>query len=71
MDRRGSAQYRYVSPRSSSVRPDLGSLFDEHFAYVWSSLARLGVRPSDLEDVAHDVFPVSYTHLTLPTNREV
>lgn len=31
-------------------------LFDDHYAYVWSSLRRLGVHARDLEDVTHDVF---------------
>ncbi len=30
--------------------------FDHEFDYVWASLRRLGVRDSDLEDVAQDVF---------------
>jgi RNA polymerase sigma-70 factor (ECF subfamily) len=45
-----------VAPRSSPAAPDLGAIFDEHFAYVWSALHRLGVRDGDLEDVAHEVF---------------
>jgi RNA polymerase sigma-70 factor (ECF subfamily) len=39
--------------------PDDGTfrtLFDREFDYVWVSLRRLGVRDSDLEDVAQDVF---------------
>jgi RNA polymerase sigma-70 factor (ECF subfamily) len=32
------------------------SVFDGEFDYVWTSLRRLGVRESDLEDVAQDVF---------------
>jgi RNA polymerase sigma-70 factor (ECF subfamily) len=32
------------------------SVFDREFDYVWTSLRRLGVRESDLEDVAQDVF---------------
>jgi RNA polymerase sigma-70 factor, ECF subfamily len=32
------------------------SVFDHEFDYVWTSLRRLGVRASDLEDVAQDVF---------------
>lgn len=31
-------------------------LFDEHFAYVWGVLRRLGVREADVEDRAHEVF---------------
>lgn len=32
------------------------ALFDAEFDYVWTSLRRLGVRDSDLEDVAQDLF---------------
>ena len=32
--------------------------------------AKMAARPSD-EQMVHAVLPVSYTHLTLPTNREV
>jgi RNA polymerase sigma-70 factor (ECF subfamily) len=41
------------------VAPDDGSfrgVFEREFDYVWASLRRLGVRDSDLEDVAQDVF---------------
>lgn len=31
-------------------------LFEREFDYVWISLRRLGVHPSDLEDVAQEVF---------------
>lgn len=37
--------------------------FDAHFDYVWHTLRRLGVRPADLEDVAHDVFLAVYRNL--------
>jgi RNA polymerase sigma-70 factor, ECF subfamily len=32
------------------------AVFDREFDYVWTSLRRLGVRDSDREDVAQDVF---------------
>ena len=35
---------------------DLCQLFEAEGAYVWKSLRRLGVPPSDLEDVTHDLF---------------
>jgi RNA polymerase sigma-70 factor (ECF subfamily) len=34
----------------------MGTVFEEHFGYVWNSLRRLGVREADLEDLAHEVF---------------
>lgn len=42
------------------VRPDFAHVFRSEFSYVWSALARLGVAPSDREDVAHDVFHQVY-----------
>jgi RNA polymerase sigma-70 factor, ECF subfamily len=36
--------------------PEMGTVFEEHFGYVWNSLRRLGVREADLEDLAHEVF---------------
>jgi RNA polymerase sigma-70 factor (ECF subfamily) len=35
---------------------DFGTLFQEHFRYVWNSLRHLGVRASDVEDLTHQVF---------------
>jgi RNA polymerase sigma-70 factor, ECF subfamily len=43
--------------------PDFRSLFDREFAYVWTSLRRLGVAPRDLEDVTHDVFVEVFRNL--------
>jgi RNA polymerase sigma-70 factor (ECF subfamily) len=56
MDRRTTTQFPSVSARSSPAVPDLGSVFDAHFEYVWNTLRRLGVRDDDLEDIAHEVF---------------
>jgi RNA polymerase sigma-70 factor (ECF subfamily) len=36
--------------------PDFRAVFEEHFAYVWSTLRRMGVRDRDLEDLTHDTF---------------
>lgn len=43
-----------VPPRTSEV--DLREIFRMHSAYVWSTLKRLGVPFSDLDDLTHDVF---------------
>lgn len=40
--------------------PDLTSVYDAELDYVWACLRRLGVRPLDLEDAAHDVFVVAH-----------
>lgn len=44
------------SPPSPAVRPEFRDIFRAEFSYVWNTLTRLGIRDSDLEDVAHDVF---------------
>ncbi len=43
-------------PAPAAPPPEMATVFEEHFAYVWSSLRRLGVRDADLEDLAHEVF---------------
>jgi RNA polymerase sigma-70 factor, ECF subfamily len=40
---------------TESGSTDFRDVFDGEFAYVWTSLRRLGVAPRDLEDVTHDV----------------
>lgn len=45
-----------VSPRVEGTALDVGSLFDEHFNYVWGALRRLGVHSADVEDLVHEVF---------------
>lgn len=39
------------------------AMFEAEFAYMWRSLARLGVPPRDLEDVTHDAFMEVYRRL--------
>ena len=34
----------------------LHDVYEVHFDYVWRAVKRLGARPSDLEDLVHDVF---------------
>ncbi|HXX68834.1 MAG TPA: sigma-70 family RNA polymerase sigma factor [Polyangiaceae bacterium] len=52
-DSRDRAQSDLVALRAV---PDLSAIFDDHFDFVWNALQRLGVRPADLEDLAHEVF---------------
>src|SRR5882757_8348131 len=40
--------------------PDLSSLYDSHFAFVWRNLQRLGVSQQRLEDAAQEVFLVAH-----------
>jgi len=42
---------------------DLEAIYEAEIAYVWESLHRLGVRPGDVEDVAHDVFVTVHRRL--------
>ena len=55
---------RAVHGVSSAARfADLGlvtfdEIYEREFNYVWRNLGRLGVRPADLADAAHDVFVV-------------
>ena len=41
-------------------RPIFQEIYRAHFAYVWRTLARLGVRECELEDAAQEVFVVVY-----------
>lgn len=38
-------------------------IYDEHFAFVWRSLRRLGVRENDVPDAVQDVFIVVHRRL--------
>ncbi len=44
--------------------PTLRAIYDEHLAFVWRALRRLGVREADLPDAVQDVFLV--VHRKLP-----
>jgi RNA polymerase sigma-70 factor (ECF subfamily) len=48
------------APHEVEVR----TIYREHGRFVWLSLQRLGVHPSDLDDVAQDVFMVVHRRLT-------
>lgn len=46
---------------SESDQPDsFDAIYAREFEYVWRTLGRLGVPPSDIADAAHDVFVVVY-----------
>lgn len=51
-----------VSSESDRKRR-LAALFEAHYDYVYHSLRKLGVYPSDAEDVAHDMFLTVFTKL--------
>ena len=48
---------------------NFASVYETHADFVWKSLQRLGVRPSDREDLCHDVFVVAYQKLAAYTER--
>ena len=43
---------------------DFQRLYKQEFGYAWRTLRRLGVRESDLADLAHDFFIVVFPHLS-------
>src|SRR5204863_1859631 len=42
---------------------DVHTIYREHGRFVWLSLQRLGIHPSDLDDVAQDVFMIVHRRL--------
>jgi len=59
IDRAVSSQSLGVSPEvEESCPPDtsFAVVYRDHFSFIVNSLRRLAVHPSDLEDLAHDVF---------------
>ena len=51
------------TPRPAHAQPRFQELFEAHGSYVWTALRRLGARPSELEDLTHDVFLQVFRHL--------
>jgi len=43
--------------------PEFATIYRGEFRYVWRTLRRLGARPADIEDLAHDVFVVVHRRL--------
>ena len=50
-------------PRAVPAALDFTAVYDEHFAFVWRSLRRLGVPERLLDDAAQDVFIVVHRRL--------
>lgn len=44
-------------------RVEFRDVYEQHFAFVWRSLRRLGVAPAQLDDAAQDVFLVVHRRL--------
>jgi len=53
----------HATQAEPALHPDLRQTYEAHFTHVWHTLRRLGVRDSDLEDAAHDVFVVVHRRL--------
>lgn len=54
----------FMSALGAQSRPqDFGELYEAEFDYVWSSLRRVGVPPSHLEDLAQDVFVTAWRRI--------
>ena len=49
---------------TAPAAPAFAQVYEQHAAFVWRSLRRLGVREADLEDVTQEVFVV--VHRKLP-----
>jgi RNA polymerase sigma-70 factor (ECF subfamily) len=49
-----------IASHEGVARGDCLGVFEREFDYVCVTLRRLGVRPSDIEDLAHEVFLVMY-----------
>jgi len=63
-----SGQFPIVAVRAEPSPPPAPAplafreVFVLHAGYVWNSMRRLGVPPSDLEDLTHDVFVEVHRH---------
>ena len=49
-----------MSVSESDLPDSFDAIYAREFEYVWRTLGRLGVPPSDIADAAHDVFVVLY-----------
>ncbi len=54
---------RSADPPQASVHLDLDEIYREHFAFVWRSAKRLGVRDAALDDVVQEVFVIVHRRL--------
>lgn len=54
---------RVIASVTQPTAVDFRALFEQEIGYVLRTLRLLGIGPSDLEDVAHDVFLHVYRHL--------
>jgi len=54
-----------VAPERADLTPalDVRTIYRDNGRFVWLSLQRLGIHPSDLDDVAQDVFMIVHRRL--------
>jgi len=54
-----------AAPEGADLTPalDVRTIYRDHGRFVWLSLQRLGIHPSDLDDVAQDVFMIVHRRL--------
>jgi RNA polymerase sigma-70 factor (ECF subfamily) len=52
-----------ASSQQAEVRLELDDVYREHFAFVWRSARRLGVRDGSLDDVVQEVFVIVHRRL--------
>jgi RNA polymerase sigma-70 factor (ECF subfamily) len=52
-----------AAPPALAGPPPFETVYEEHFDFVWRSLARLGVDPSAVEDAAQDVFVIAHRRI--------
>jgi RNA polymerase sigma factor (sigma-70 family) len=45
---------------ADALDPQFGAIYEEHFAYVWVNLRRLGVHAADLDDAVQETFLVVF-----------
>lgn len=50
-------------PTEPALAPTFDDVYEEHFAFVWRNLRRLGVAEANLSDAAQDVFIVVHRRL--------
>jgi RNA polymerase sigma-70 factor (ECF subfamily) len=52
-----SPPLQVAAPVGAGASPrDFDTIFEQEFSYVWRTLARLGIREADREDLANEVF---------------
>jgi RNA polymerase sigma-70 factor (ECF subfamily) len=47
----------------SAARPTFAQVYEDHFAFVWRTVRRLGTPEANVEDVAQEIFMVVYQQL--------